>query len=434
MKIVNRYILNEITQYFLISLLAFVGMLLTIRMIKLANLVVNRGVAVTDIARIFVAIIPTFLEIALPLAALLGVMLAIARLSGDSELIVLRGSGLSIGRIVLPVALFGIIITLVGQFSSLFLRPWGFRTVQDGLFQIAKSKSIAGLEAAVFNELGGITLYAQTVEHGSGKMQQVLVDDKRDQSLRRVIVAKRGLVRSHERERSLSLVLYDGTIHEQVEGKYVLTRFVENTILLDSNALYGDEEERRGRKVAELTNEEIDELSDRLRSLKTSVEGQPFELETWKGLARTALQSDDIDNFLPKDISLRLNRNQIEKGRRISLPCAALFLALLGLGLGVQPARAQRAWGASLSIGLGMGVFVLYYVAFSVGITLAESGALPALAALWLPNIAVAVLAGFILRKIALEQWSSVSIGLQDLLSRAYAILEHLLRFSRSRA
>lgn len=418
-KIINRYIVSEVAQYFAISLFAFIGMLLTIRMIKLASLVINRGVSFDQIAIIFIAVIPTFLEIALPLAALLGVMLAFARLSGDSEIIILRSSGISIKRVVLPIAAFGIAVTILGQFTSVYLRPWGFRTLQDGLYQIAKSKSTAGLEQAVFNKLGKITLYAQEINHGSGDLNRVLVDDRRVEDSRRVIVAKSGVVTSQDQNRSLSLLLRDGTIHEQVEGKYVLTRFIENNIILDTEALYGDGEDKRAKKGAELSNEELLELNRNLATLPTDVDpDDQLALTGWRAQAATFLGEHEAQTFFPQEVALRMARNRLEYGRRFSLPCASLLLALLGMALGIQPARAQRAWGATLSLAIGMLVFVFYYVLFSIGITLAEGGKVPATIALWGPNLLIGVLSWYMLRKVYMEQWSSIGSGLEELISR----------------
>ena len=423
MKIINRYIVNEVSQYFLISLFAFIGMLLTIRMIKLANLVINRGVEIEQIVTIFIAVIPTFLEIALPLAALLGVMLAFARLSGDSEIIILRGSGIGIKQIVLPIALFGVAVTIAGQLTSVYLRPWGFRTLQEGLYQIAKSKSTAGLEQAVFNKLGKITLYSQEINHDSGDLARVLVDDRRVENSRRVIVAQKGVISSQDQNRTLSLLLKDGTIHEQVEGKYVLTRFVENNIFLETDALYEDDNEKKGRRGAELSNADLRSLNQKLSALMLLPHDSHAALEQLRSQASAFLPSDEARALLPEQIPLRIARNEIELGRRFSLPCASLFLGLLGMALGIQPARAQRAWGATLSLAIGMVVFVVYYVFFSLGLTLAESQSISPLLALWGPNLIIALFSLYVLRKIYREKWSSIGSGIESFFSALHARL-----------
>ena len=81
MRLIPRYIFTECLIFFGISLAAFTGVLLTIRMLQFASLIINKGVEPGQIGMVFLAIVPTFLEIALPLAVLLGVMLCFARLS-----------------------------------------------------------------------------------------------------------------------------------------------------------------------------------------------------------------------------------------------------------------------------------------------------------------------------------------------------------------
>ncbi|MCI5064648.1 LptF/LptG family permease, partial [bacterium] len=93
MKILSRYILREVLTYFAISLFIFTGILFTLRVLKLTSLIVNKGVLLSQVLLVFLSVIPAFLEIAVPLAALLGPMLTLARLSGDSEVIVIRASG-----------------------------------------------------------------------------------------------------------------------------------------------------------------------------------------------------------------------------------------------------------------------------------------------------------------------------------------------------
>ena len=129
MKILSRYVLKEIASFFAISLLTFTGLLLTIRMLRLTSLIVNRGVEFGQIGTVFFAIIPTFLEIALPMSTLLGVMLAFARLCGDSEVIVMRASGISLLRFIAPLSLFALVVGGSGLFVSCVLRPWGFATL-----------------------------------------------------------------------------------------------------------------------------------------------------------------------------------------------------------------------------------------------------------------------------------------------------------------
>ena len=189
MKILYKYIFREATSYFLIALSAFTAVLLTIRMLRFATLIVDKGVEFSQIGLVFVAIIPTFLEIAIPLSALLGVMLAFARLSGDSEIVVMRASGISLYQLVVPVILFGL-CTLALAFSvSFYLKPKGYQLLSDTLFEIARSKTTSGLEEGIFNRLNVITLYAEKIDDTTGGLSRVVLDDRRDLASRRIVLA-----------------------------------------------------------------------------------------------------------------------------------------------------------------------------------------------------------------------------------------------------
>ena len=87
-----------------------------------------------QIATVFVAIIPAFLELAIPLATLLGIMLAFARLSGDSEIVVIRASGISLGQLIKPVVIFGLFASLLTLWVSFEHRPWGYRQLSKEPF------------------------------------------------------------------------------------------------------------------------------------------------------------------------------------------------------------------------------------------------------------------------------------------------------------
>lgn len=418
MRILSRYIIREASLNFFISLFAFTGILLTIRMIKLAGLVINRGVELQQIVRIFVAIVPTFLEIALPLATLLGVMLAFARLSGDSEIVVIRASGISLREIVPSVIVLGIAITFLSLVISLYLRPWGYRELSTALFEIARTKSTAGLEEAVFNKLGDLTLYAQSISHESGALEHVLVDDKREKSLRRIISGKTGRITSDPKQRTITIALQNGTIHEQVQDKYVLTAYNQNNLVLRPDELYGDQSDKRTRKNAELHNAELDEAAVAYAGLLGGDPDDEAAVSALRSAATAFLPPEESGTLTHAEVSKRLNRLYIEKGRRFSLPVSALLLALLGMSLGIQPTRAQKTWGPTLSIAIGMTVFVLYYVLFSMGITFAEGGAVHPVIGLWLPNIVILTIASYLLWMICTERWNSIAEG-----------MEHIIRF-----
>lgn len=408
MRLLSRYILREIFIFFSMSLLTFTGLLLTIRMLRLTSLIVNRGVEFSQIATVFVAIIPTFLEIALPMAALLGVMLAIARMCGDSEVIVIKASGIGLKNVLKPVIVFALAVGILSLGVSCLLRPWGFNALSSALFDIARSRSTSGLSEGVFNKLGSITLYAEKIDYQSGELARILVDDKRDSEARKVVTAKRGRITTNSVSQTISLILIEGVAHELVDGKYSTTRFSTNTLRVDPSELHNSS--NKGVSARDLT---IPELRQAIKAYKTAI--------------RTSFKTDSIEvlgeSLTKQQLLKKYRRAKVEFGQRLSLPFASVVMTFIGFAIGIMSPRTQRAWGAGFSITLGLGVFIVYYGIFSIGLALADGGKIHVGLALWLPNIITTLIASFLIYKIVTEQWQSVADGIFSLFSEKLSSL-----------
>ena len=69
--------------------------------------------------------LPSVIALAAPFAALVGVLLAIGRLSSDNEIVIMRSSGLSYRIVYLPIVALGVIISLLSFFTNDVLLPAG---------------------------------------------------------------------------------------------------------------------------------------------------------------------------------------------------------------------------------------------------------------------------------------------------------------------
>lgn len=378
------------------------------RMLQLASLVIHKGVSLNQILTVFFSVVPTFLEIAIPMSALLGVMLAFARLSADSEIIVIRASGIGLKKLVGPVFVFGLIVSAAGLYVSHELKPWGYKELSESLFEIARSKSTAGLNAGIFNDLGNLTLYAEDIDHKSGKLKHVLIDDRRDPVKHQVITAETGSILSDPAKQEVIFSLRDGDIHEIAEKSYIHTSFINNNLRLRSDDLYGDSVDKT-RRSREMYNFEIaTELQHWSNMLSNSIE-ERAEIE----------QDINLEELSDQRIQKRLSGLMIERDKRLSMPFAALLLALVAMPLGIQPPRTQRTWGAGLSAFIGLLVFVVYYGVLTISLALVEDQKIPVFMGVWLPNIITAIISMIMIQKMGSEKWQSVAQGLLDSFARA---------------
>lgn len=414
------------------------------RVLKLTSLIVNKGVLLSQVGMVFLAVVPAFLEIAVPLAALLGPILTFARLSGDSEVIVIRASGVSLFQLIRPVLIFGVFVTLLALGVSHVLKPWGFKTLSNTLFEIARTKSTAGLEPGVFNDLGQIILYGEEIDSKSGEMKNVLIDERTANGSSRVILAQEGTIQPDPENRAINFNLRSGEIHEEAEGKYILTRYVSNQIVLDPSKLDGSEGVQKERRVRELYWSELREEKRSIRELLNT----PPDLELTPDADQeqneeTSLEETATEDVTPQappplteeELQSRLRRVVFEMHTRFSLPFATVLLALIGMPLGIQSPRSQKTWGVGLSALIGLIAFLSYFALYSITRSMAEDGLIPLIIGAWAPGMVIAGVAFMFLKQMSTERWQTISEGLSAMLQgiksflnpRRYKLVSNLL-------
>lgn len=366
-KIVHRYIFRELLIPFLFGLSVFTFVLLIARLLRLIELVVNRGVPATNILRIFAYIMPAFLEVTVPMAMLLAIIVAFGRLSADSELVAFRSSGLSLYQLITPVVIFVSLAGVVTAGLTLWARPWGNRSLRSALFEIAKTRASAGIRQQVFNdEFPGLVIYTEQIDPTTDTLRHVLISDDRDERQRNRIFAREGVMVSDTSTETVSLRLRDGFIQttDARRGTEYQTEFQTYDVSLDlRQALAGDQERDRDPKEMPLAD---------LRS------------------AIAAKQAAGTSAGL----------ESAEYQRRFSLPFACVVFGLVAVPLGIQPARGVRARGFAVSIVL---IFV-YYILLSAGQAMAEQRLVPAVVGLWLPNVVFVVFGVYLFRQAARER------------------------------
>jgi lipopolysaccharide export system permease protein len=352
-RTLHRYVFLQILAPFAAGLALFTFILLIARIMKLVELVVNRGVPVLEILRVFSYILPAFLEVTVPMALLLAVLLACGRLSADSEITALKAAGLSLYQIATPVAAFAFLVFVVSLFLSLYARPWGNSALKSAIFDLARTRASVGLKEHVFNdEFKGLVIYVEEIEPPGSNLLRILISDRRQPSEENTVVAKRGTLVAHEDTRSVNLRLFDGVIFTSraSEHGYHKTDFSTYDVNLNLGEALG-QMEMREREPSELPLADI-----RSRIATAEAAGEPARAE------------------------------HVEVARRLSVPFAAIVFALIGVPLGLQPVRAVRSRGLAVSL-----VIILsYYLMLSAAETLATQGRAPVTLALWTPNLVLA--------------------------------------------
>jgi hypothetical protein len=101
--ILDRYVVREVLPPTGLGLLLFTFILLLDQITNLMKVLVSRGADLATVARAFAYLLPSIFSVTIPMAFLLGVLLAFGRLASDSEIVALRASGVSPARLLRPV-------------------------------------------------------------------------------------------------------------------------------------------------------------------------------------------------------------------------------------------------------------------------------------------------------------------------------------------
>ena len=366
-RILHRYVFREILVPFALGLSVFTFILLIARLLRLIELVVTRGVPVMSIVRLLTYIMPAFLEVTVPMAMLLAILVAFGRMSADSEMVALRSSGLSLYQLVPPVVLFVALSTTATAALALHARPWGNRSLKSALFEIVRTRATAGIKPQVFNDdFPGLVIYTEGIDATTDRLRRVMISDQRDSAQHNTIFAREGVMISDPDTQAVTLRLRDGFIHttDGRAGSEYQTHFQFYDVNLDLRQMIAGARQRE-RDPKELT----------LGQLRR---------------AMAAKQAAGLP-FIPE---------LVEYHRKFSIPFACVVFGLAAVPLGIQPVRAARSRGFAVSLAM---IFT-YYILLSVGQALAEHGLIPAAVGLWLPNVAFAALGAYLFVLAAREQ------------------------------
>jgi lipopolysaccharide export LptBFGC system permease protein LptF len=102
-RTLDRYFIREVLTPFSLTLLVFTFILVIPPIMDYAEQLIAKGVPPGDILRIVITLLPQALGITIPMALLVGLLIALGKLSGDSEIVAMQACGISSYSLLRPV-------------------------------------------------------------------------------------------------------------------------------------------------------------------------------------------------------------------------------------------------------------------------------------------------------------------------------------------
>ncbi len=348
--IIYRYLLLEILPPFGVGLLAFTSIVFLGRMMKITQMIVVKGVGLVEVLRTCLYLLPYLLVFTLPMAATVGILLSLTRLTVDQEVIALKTSGLSYTQLLPPILGFSLAAAGLTLFLTVFGSPWGQQATRELLKDVVKKRADLGIQEQVFNtDFQGLMLFVNRVSSQAGRLEGIFVYDFRDEENPNTVYAQSGQLSYDQGQEAMLMQLYDGRVFR-----------------------WGKESKEPGRwQMVEFKSYQLplQLFSFALKGGKSETEMSLGEL--WSTIAREPRGSDPH------------NRAVVELNQRFAMPVGALLLCLMAMPLGLSPRHHGRTWGLIL----GLVIFLVYYIVFTASWRLAIGFKISAALAPWISNI-----------------------------------------------
>ncbi|MBV9860984.1 MAG: LPS export ABC transporter permease LptF [Alphaproteobacteria bacterium] len=193
MTAIDRYILRQCFGVMVFVTAALSAAIWLAQSLRLIDLIVNRGLSVGVFVYLALLILPRFLDIVLPIGVFIAVLFVFNRLTGESELVVLRATGLSPAALAKPIMILAGIVFLFMMSLSAYFLPASNREFKDLQFEI-RNRFVASLvQEGTFTTISDkLTIYI-TGRNERGEVLGLLIEDNRDPQHPVTLLAQRGV-------------------------------------------------------------------------------------------------------------------------------------------------------------------------------------------------------------------------------------------------
>jgi lipopolysaccharide export system permease protein len=263
-----------------------VGMVMMLeRALRLIREMAAAGADISYFLPLLLRLVPYYLDLALPAAFMVALVLLVARLDDRLELEAMLAAGLSLTRIALPLAGVGVLVGLASLVASGWLEPLGRYEYRSLRIEALNAGRIARLHPQAFYHPTENLAVTFDRRGGDGRAGGLFVWQRLPDGRELTLTGRGGLIGFVPRERRFGIDLDEGRYLAQRPGTAGPDLVAFRTMALRESLRLEDSEWRRGWDQNELT---LPELAGAARSGDASIPRRALEAEYWSRIARAA--------------------------------------------------------------------------------------------------------------------------------------------------
>ena len=464
MKLIRKidiYLLRNFLGLFLATFFIAIFILLMQFMWMHVNDLVGKGIGVGVLAEFFLYAAASVVPLALPLAILLSSLISFGNLAEKFELTAMKAAGISLFRIMRPLALAVALLSVGAFFFSNNVLPKSQMKLWALIFSLRqKSPELQIPVGEFYDDIDGFQIYVQE-KTPRGDLLNIMIYDYSDGFQNaKVMVADTGRLSASADKRFLMLDLVNGESFENLNQKqqratgttksipYRRETFAHKRIIIDFATDFNRydesllEDQHVSKNVAQLIQsiDSVKEVSkeraaDQSESLVkdhyfnrdytrnemivptsiTSEERAIYNLDSlwasltptehWRVLqdaqdrARTYRDLVDYNAIVLGDADKYIRKHEIELHRKLTLAFACLIFFFIGAPLGAI----IRKGGLGAPVVISVILFIIYYIIDNTGYKMAREALWPCWAGMWLSSFVLFPLGVFLTYKAATD-------------------------------
>ena len=438
MNLLDRYILKSLITPFIFALGVVIFIFLFQFLIKSLDQFVGKGLSIWVIIQLISLNLAWMLTLAVPMAMLVASLMTFGNLSSTNEITIMKASGISLKRLMLPLMIFSFFIFyLMIRFNNDVL-PEANHKARILLYDISKTKPTFILEPGQFsNDLNGVQILVKKTFPNSNNIEGVYIYDYSNSENKNLLTAKSGDISFTNDFKKVIMNLNNGEIHQlnlkDVNNNYRKIKFDKHRLTFDAEGFgfKASNENTFMRGDRELSADAMNRVVDSFKVIRENLEDRFFKtlsgdinrLQSIKFIDTTftkqlqdenitqaepkVIQSnivsayDSLNNFIMLFINKRnefknigvmstqlekqIDTYQVEIYKKYSIPFACVIFVLVGAPLGYR----VRKGGFGIAAGLSLLFFLMYWACLIGGEKLADRALLSPFMGMWIANIII---------------------------------------------
>lgn len=442
MKKLHLFMLKSFTGPFIATFFISMFVLLMQMLWRYIDELVGKGLDFSVIAELLFYFSITLIPMALPLAVLLSSIMTFGTLGENYELIALKSAGISLYRIMYPLIILIVLLTISAFLFSNHILPYANMKAANLLYDIKRHKPELSFKEGVFtNDLEGYSIKIDKINKKTGMMYNMLIYNHKTVpgTNYEVTKADSGMMINNPNNTFMELVLYHGHTYTDEGLKpnssnrktfpFRRLKFDKQTVLIE---LPGSELKRRDEDFVTSIMLNLNQLQYTIDSLQNKLNNQKqeeakrllavnyertkasnlkkdsiyrqetigkkqdidslfhtYDAEEQKRATENALQyardvkmgmQGNLNFYLKQEEQIR--KNQIEWHKKFTLSFACVIFFFIGAPLG----GIIRKGGLGMPVVVSVLLFIIYYVISMIGERAAKEGVIPVWFGAWLSS------------------------------------------------